>query len=89
MNNSNYDTPILSLEGGHQLVARFNLDDSSVEILDLETLDMGWTCYSLSQGASSEELTKICESLYDRCLLQELGLFEQEIKNTVHDEVLA
>ena len=80
MNNSNYDTPILSLEGGHQLVARFNLDDGSVEIADLETLDMGWTCYSLSQGASSEELTKICESLYDRCLLQALEVGKQKLE---------
>ena len=80
MNNSNYDTPILSLEGGHQLVARFNLDDSSVEILDLETIDMGWTCYSLSQGASSEEFTKICESLYDRCLLQALEVGKQKLE---------
>ena len=80
MNNSNYDTPILSLEGGHQLVARFNKDDGSVEIPDLETLDMGWTCYSLSQGASSEELTKICESLYDRCLLQALEVGKQKLE---------
>ena len=86
---NNYDTPILSLSGGHQLVARFNKYDRSVEIADLETLDMGWTCYNPTQGASSDDLTKICDNLYDRCLLQELGLFEQEIKNTVHDEVLA
>tara|TARA_R100001463_G_scaffold114162_2_gene169342 strand:- start:1011 stop:1283 length:273 start_codon:yes stop_codon:yes gene_type:complete len=90
MNKSNYDTPILSLEGGHQLVARFNLDDRSVEILDLETVDMGWTCYDSSQGASSDKLTKICDKLSAGCLLQALGLFEQEIKNTVHeDKVLA
>ena len=86
---NNYSTPILSLSGGHQLVARFNKDDRSCEILDLETVDMGWTCYNPSQGASSDDLTKICDNLYDRCLLQELGLFEQEIKNTLHDEVLA
>ena len=77
---NNYDTPILSLSGGHQLVARFNKYDSSVEILDLETVDMGWTCYCPNQGASSEELTKICQSLYDRCLLQALEVCEQKLE---------
>ena len=59
---------------------KFNKDDGSVEIADLETIDMGWTCYSLSQGASSEELTKICESLYDRCLLQALEVGKQKLE---------
>ena len=88
MYKSNYGNHLLSFKDGHQLVARYNRWDDTVEIADLDCLDMGWTMYDRTQGASSEELTKICESLYDRCLLQELGLFEQEIKNTVHDEVL-
>ena len=80
MYKSNYDTPILSLSGGHQLVARFNLDDRSCEILDLETVDMGWTCYNPSQGASSDDLTKICDNLYDRCLLQALEVCKQKLE---------
>ena len=35
---------------------------------------MGWTDYDPTQGASSDELTEICDSLYDRCLLAELGV---------------
>ena len=34
----------------------------------------GWTDYDPTQGASSDELTEICNSLYDRCLLAELGV---------------
>ena len=34
----------------------------------------GWTDYDPTQGASSEELTEICNSLSDRCLLAELGV---------------
>ena len=80
MHKSNYDTPIFSLSGGHQLVARFNLDDRSCEILDLETVDMGWTCYNPSQGASSDELTKICDSLVAKCLLQALEVSKQKLE---------
>ena len=50
---------------------------------------MGWTTYHPSIGASDSALTLLCDNLYDRCLLQELGLYSQEIKNTLHDEVLA
>tara|TARA_B100000927_G_scaffold44529_1_gene31912 strand:+ start:262 stop:489 length:228 start_codon:yes stop_codon:yes gene_type:complete len=70
---STYGNHLLSLSEDHQLIARYNRWDQSVEIADLECLDMGWTCYDPSQGASSDDLTKVCDSLYDRCLLQELA----------------
>ena len=89
MYKSNYGNHLLSLSEGYQLVARYNRYDDSVEIADLDCIDMGWTCYDPSQGASDKALTLLCDNLYDRCLLQELGLYSQEIKNTVHDEVLA
>ena len=89
MYKSNYGNHLLSFSEGYQLIARYNRWDNSVEIADLDTIDMGWTTYDPSQGASDDVLTLLCNNLYDRCLLQELGLFEQEIKNTVHDEVLA
>ena len=34
----------------------------------------GWVTYDPTQGASSDELTEICNTLYDRCLLAELGI---------------
>ena len=62
------------IKGEHALIARYNKFDESVEIADIHTPDMGWTTYDPTQGASSEELTEICNSLYDRCLLAELGV---------------
>ena len=88
MYKSNYGNHLLSLSEGHQLVARYNRYDDSVEIADLDAIDMGWTTYHPSIGASDKALTLLCGNLYDRCLLQELGLFSQEIKNTSHNEVL-
>ena len=37
-------------------------------------LGLWWVDYDPTQGASSDELTEICNSLYDRCLLAELGV---------------
>ena len=62
------------IKGDYQLIARYNRFDESVEIADLDCPDMGWTDYDPTQGASSDELTEICNSLYDRCLLAELGI---------------
>ena len=62
------------IKGDYQLIAKYNRFDQSVEIDDLDCPDMGWTTYDPTQGASSEELTEICNSLYDRCLLAELGI---------------
>tara|TARA_B100000459_G_C8498433_1_gene166230 strand:+ start:318 stop:584 length:267 start_codon:yes stop_codon:yes gene_type:complete len=64
----------LYIKGEYALIARHNKSDGSVEIADIHTPDMGWTTYDPTQGASSDELTKICNSLYDRCLLAELGV---------------
>ena len=61
-------------KGDINLIARYNPFDASVEIADLDTPDMGWITYDPTQGASSDELTEICNSLYDRCLLAELGI---------------
>ena len=56
------------------LIAKYNRFDECVQIADLDCPDMGWTDYDPTQGASSDELTEICNSLYDRCLLAELGV---------------
>ena len=56
------------------LIARYNKFDQSVEIGDLDNPRDGWVTYDPTQGASSDELTEICNSLYDRCLLAELGI---------------
>ena len=64
----------LYVKGDIALIAKYNKFDQSVEIADIHTPDMGWTTYDPTQGASSDELTEICNSLYDRCLLAELGV---------------
>ena len=62
------------IKGDIALIARYVKSDGSGEIADIHTPDMGWTTYDPTQGASSDELTEICNSLYDRCLLAELGV---------------
>ena len=62
------------IKGDYKLIAKYNRFDECVQIADLDCPDMGWTDYDPTQGASSEELTEICNSLYDRCLLAELGI---------------
>ena len=60
------------IKGDYKLIAKYNRFDECVQIADLDCPDMGWTDYDPTQGASSDELTEICNSLYDRCLLAEL-----------------
>ena len=62
------------IKGDYQLIAKYNRFDESVEIGDLNNASDGWVTYDPTQGASSDELTEICNSLYDRCLLAELGI---------------
>ena len=62
------------IKGDYKLIAKYNRFDECVQIADLDCPDMGWTDYDPTQGASSEELTEICNTLYDRCLLAELGI---------------
>ena len=62
------------IKGDIALIAKYNKFDNCVEIADINNPDLGWTDYDPTQGASSEELTEICNSLYDRCLLAELGV---------------
>ena len=62
------------LKGDYQLIARYNKFDQCVEIGDLNNPSDGWVTYDPTQGASSDELTEICNTLYDRCLLAELGV---------------
>jgi len=62
------------IKGDYQLIAKYNRFDESVEIGDLNNPSDGWVTYDPTQGASSDELTEICNSLYDRCLLAELGI---------------
>ena len=64
----------LYCKGDINLIARYNKFDESVEIGDLDNPSDGWVTYDPTQGASSEELTEICNSLFDRCLLAELGV---------------
>jgi len=67
-------TQPMYLKGDYQLIAKYNKFDQSVEIGDLNNPSDGWVDYDPTQGASSDELTEICNSLYDRCLLAELGV---------------
>ena len=62
------------IKGDYKLIAKYNRFDKCVQIADLDTPDLGWIDYDPTQGASSDELTEICNSLYDRCLLAELGI---------------
>ena len=62
------------IKGDIALIAKYNRFDESVEIGDLNNASDGWVTYDPTQGASSEELTEICNTLYDRCLLAELGI---------------
>ena len=62
------------IKGDFALIAKYNRFDECVQIADLDTPDLGWIDYDPTQGASSDELTEICNSLYDRCLLAELGI---------------
>ena len=62
------------IKGAFALIAKYNRFDESVEIGDLNNASDGWVTYDPTQGASSEELTEICNTLYDRCLLAELGI---------------
>ena len=62
------------IKGDYKLIAKYNRFDDCVQIADLDTPDLGWIDYDPTQGASSDELTEICNSLYDRCLLAELGI---------------
>ena len=64
----------LYIKGDISLIARYNKFDQCVEIADINNPSDGWTDYDPTQGASSEELTEICDSLHDRCLLAELGI---------------
>ena len=64
----------LYVKGDYALIAKYIRFDDCVQIADINTPDLGWTDYDPTQGASSEELTEICNSLYDRCLLAELGI---------------
>ena len=62
------------IKGEFALIARYNKFDEVVQIGDINEPQEGWTDYDPTQGASSDELTEICNSLYDRCLLAELGI---------------
>ena len=52
------------IKGDYKLIAKYNRFDECVQIADLDCPDMGWTDYDPTQGASSDELTEICNSLY-------------------------
>ena len=71
---SKYGNHLLSLSQGYELIARYNREYGSVEIADLQQTPPEWVDYDPSRGASDKVLTDACNSLYDRALLQELGL---------------
>ena len=60
------------IKGDVALIAKYNKFDQCVEIGDINNPSDGWVDYDPTQGASSDELTEICNSLHDRCLLAEL-----------------
>ena len=64
----------LYIKGEYSLIARYNKFDDCVEIADINNPSDGWVDYDPTQGASSDELTEICNTLYDRCLLAELRI---------------
>ena len=64
----------LYIKGDISLIARYNKFYQCVEISDINHHTAGWTDYAPTQGASNDELTEICNSLHDRCLLAELGV---------------
>ena len=72
MYKSNYGNSILSLSEGWKLIARYNRQCGSVEIADLDEETPEWVDYDPVHGASDKVLTFLCDSLYDRALLQEL-----------------
>ena len=57
------------IKGDIMLIAKYNRFDESVEIGDLNNPSDGWVTYDPTQGASSEELTEICNTLYDLSLI--------------------
>ena len=73
MYKSNYGNSLLSFSEGYKLIARYNRKYGSVEIADLDETPADWIDYDPVHGASDKVLTMLCDSLYDRCLLQELG----------------
>ena len=68
-----YSNFLYSFSEGFKLIGRYNRQYQSIEIADLDQIDMGWTDYDPKRGASDKVLTMLCDSLYDRLLLQELG----------------
>ena len=69
-----YSNFLYAFSEGFKLIGRFHRQDQSIEIADLDQIDMGWTDYDPKRGASDKVLTMLCDSLYDRLLLQELGV---------------
>ena len=69
-----YSNFLYSFSEGFKLIGRYNRQYQSIEIADLNEIDMGWTDYDPKRGASDKVLTMLCDSLYDRLLLQELGV---------------
>ena len=61
------------IKGDIALIAKYNKFDQCVEIGDINEPADGWVSYDLTH-LNSDELTEICNSLYDRCLLAELGV---------------
>jgi len=74
MYKANYGNHLLSFSEGYKLIARYNRKCGSVEIADLDETPADWVDYDPTRGASDKVLTMLCDSLYDRCLLQELGV---------------
>ena len=72
--NGAFNRQPMYIKGDSALIARYVKSDQCVEIADINNPSDGWTDYDPTQGASSDELTEICNSLYDRCLLAELGI---------------
>jgi len=71
------NTPhLLSLSEGFDLVGRYNTNYDIVEIADISqgVKSPEWQEYNPSHPFKDKALTLLCDNLYDRVLLNQLGV---------------
>ena len=67
---------LLSLSEGYDLVGRYNTNYDIVEIADISkgVKSPEWQEYNPSPPFKDKALTLLCDNLYDRVLLNQLGV---------------
>ena len=67
---------LLSLSEGYDLVGRYNTNYDIVEIADISqgVKSPEWQEYNPSHPFKDKALTLLCDNLYDRVLLNQLGV---------------